>query len=94
MNPSCEFRADLNSDSDRTRTPIRGQQSAVLRGQARARRQREWTDRDNLRVTRRIKEARLGASASLEAVDCDPARGLDKAMVRQLMTCQWTKQSP
>jgi DNA replication protein DnaC len=54
--------------------------------------EREWTDRDNRRVTRRIKEARLGASASLEAVDCDPARGLDKAMVRQLMTCQWTKQ--
>ena len=44
---------------------------------------REWTERDNRRVTRRIKEARLGTSASLEAIDCDPARGLDKAMVRQ-----------
>ena len=53
---------------------------------------REWTDRDNRRITRRIKEARLGAGASLEAVECDPARGLDKAMVRQLMTCQWAKQ--
>lgn len=53
---------------------------------------REWSERDNRRVARRIKEARLGTSASLEAVDCDPARGLDKALVRQLMTCQWAKQ--
>ena len=53
---------------------------------------REWADRDNRRVARRIKEARLAASASLEAVDCDPARGLDKALVRQLMSCQWAKQ--
>lgn len=53
---------------------------------------REWTDRDNRRVARRIKEARLAGSASLEAVDCDPARGLDKALVRQLMSCQWAKQ--
>ena len=53
---------------------------------------REWSDRDNRRVARRLKEARLGTSASLEQVDTDPARGLDKAMVRQLMTCQWAKQ--
>jgi hypothetical protein len=53
---------------------------------------REWTDRDNRRVARRIKEARLGTSASLEQVDCDTARGLDKALVRQLMSCQWAKQ--
>lgn len=53
---------------------------------------REWSDRDNRRVARRIKEARLGTSASLEQVDCDTARGLDKALVRQLMTCQWAKQ--
>jgi DNA replication protein DnaC len=54
---------------------------------------REWSDRDNRRVARRLKEARLGTSASLEAIDCDPARGLDKGMVRQLMTCQWAKQN-
>jgi DNA replication protein DnaC len=52
---------------------------------------REWSERDNRRVARRIKEARLGTSASLEAIDCDPARGLDKTLVRQLMTCQWAK---
>ena len=52
---------------------------------------REWTERDNRRVARRIKEARLSTSASLEQVDCDAARGLDKTLVRQLMTCQWVK---
>jgi DNA replication protein DnaC len=53
---------------------------------------REWSERDNRRVARRIKEARLGTSASLEQIDCDSARGLDKALVRQLMGCQWAKQ--
>ena len=53
---------------------------------------REWSERDNRRVARRLKEARLGAGASLEGVDCDAARGLDKALVRQLMTCQWARQ--
>jgi DNA replication protein DnaC len=53
---------------------------------------REWSERDNRRVARRIKEAHLAAGACLEAIDCDPARGLDKAVVSQLMTCQWAKQ--
>jgi len=53
---------------------------------------REWSERDNRRVARRLKEARIGASASLEGVDCESARGLDKVLVRQLMTCQWAKQ--
>jgi len=52
---------------------------------------REWTDRENRRVTRRIKEARLGTRASIEDVACDPARGLDKAALRQLGTCQWVR---
>jgi DNA replication protein DnaC len=52
---------------------------------------REWTDRENRRVARRIKEARLGLRANLEDVACDPARGLDKAAVRQLATCQWVR---
>jgi DNA replication protein DnaC len=52
---------------------------------------REWTDRENRRVARRIKEARLALRANLEDVACDPARGLDKATVRQLATCQWVR---
>lgn len=52
---------------------------------------REWTERDNRRTARRIKDARLGMQACLEDLWCDPARGLDKAAVRSLATCQWVR---
>lgn len=52
---------------------------------------REWNDRDNRRLSRRIKEAKLASRASLENVLCDPERGVDKAGIRQLATCQWVK---
>ena len=49
---------------------------------------REWTDRDNRRLLRRIKEAKLSTRASLENVLCDPERGVDKATIRGLANCQ------
>lgn len=52
---------------------------------------REWTDRDNRRVARRIKEARLSRGASLEDVECDAARGIEKSLIKQLASCQWAK---
>ncbi len=52
---------------------------------------REWTDRDNRRVQRRIKEARLLKQADLDGVECDAARGIEKAMIKQLSTCRWAK---
>ena len=52
---------------------------------------REWTDRDNRRLARRLKEARLAMDASLEDAVCDTGRGLDKAAVRQLATCAWVR---
>ena len=52
---------------------------------------REWTERDNRRVARRIREAKLSTRASLEAVECDAARGIDKSLIKQLTTCQWAK---
>ncbi len=52
---------------------------------------REWTDRDNRRLARRIKEAKLAIDASLEDLVCDRCRGLDKAVVRQLATCAWVR---
>lgn len=51
--------------------------------------EREWTERKNGQLARRIKQAKLGMSACLEDVWCDPARGVDKATVRSLATCQW-----
>jgi DNA replication protein DnaC len=52
---------------------------------------REWTERDNRRLSRRIKDAKLGMQASIEDVRCDPARGLDKAAMRSLGTCGWVR---
>src|SRR5262249_25091349 len=43
---------------------------------------REWTERENRRTGRRIKDAKLGMQACLEDLWCDPARGLDKAVMR------------
>jgi DNA replication protein DnaC len=52
---------------------------------------REWTERENRRTGRRVKDAKLGMQACLEDVWCDPARGLDKAVVRSLGTCGWVR---
>jgi DNA replication protein DnaC len=50
---------------------------------------REWTERDGRRVARRIREAKISTSASLEAIDCDAARGLDKSFIKLMTTCSW-----
>jgi len=54
---------------------------------------REWADRDNRRLARRLKEAKLATRASLDNVLCDPERGVDKATMRALASCQWVKQN-
>lgn len=52
---------------------------------------REWTDRDSRRVARRIREAKISTRASLEAVECDAARGLDKSFIKLMTTCAWVE---
>lgn len=52
---------------------------------------REWSERENRRLARRLKDAKIGRRASLEDVICDPARGIDKSTLRQMATCQWVK---
>ena len=52
---------------------------------------REWTERENRRVGRRVKDAKLGMQACLEDLWCDPARGLDKGVMRSLGTCGWVR---
>lgn len=52
---------------------------------------REWRERDNRRLARRLKDAKLATRASLDNVLCDPERGIDKAAMRTLSTCQWIK---
>lgn len=52
---------------------------------------REWTDRDGRRVARRIREAKISTQASLERVECDAARGIDKSLIKHMTTCTWAK---
>jgi hypothetical protein len=53
----------------------------------------EWLARDNKRVTRALKEAKLKLPhACLEAIDYPARRELDKAVVRQLATCRWVQE--
>jgi DNA replication protein DnaC len=52
---------------------------------------REWTDRDSRRVARRIREAKISTRASLEGVECDASRGVDKSFVKHMTTCNWAK---
>jgi len=51
--------------------------------------EREWSERRNTQLAKRLKQAKLGMSACLENVWCEPGRGIDKATVRSLVTCQW-----
>jgi DNA replication protein DnaC len=50
---------------------------------------REWSERENRRLGRRLKEAKLGMPACLEDVWCEAGRGLEKALLRSLGACQW-----
>lgn len=51
----------------------------------------EWTERENRKVARRVKEARLSVRAAPEEILCDQARGLERALLRELATCQWVR---
>jgi DNA replication protein DnaC len=52
--------------------------------------QAEWLARENLRLTRTLKAAKLKLSqACVEAIDYPARRELDKALVRQLATGRW-----
>lgn len=53
----------------------------------------EWDRRQNKRLERRLKEAKLKVGrACLEDVDYSPRRQLDQATVRQLGSCKWIAQ--
>ena len=53
----------------------------------------EWLDRENRRLGRLLKDAKLKlAAACVENVDYPPRRQIDKATVRQLATCRWVQE--
>ena len=50
----------------------------------------EWLARENKRLARALREAKLKLSqACLEAIDYPASRELDRALIRQLATCRW-----
>lgn len=50
---------------------------------------REWTERDNRRLGRLLKSAKLPMDACLEDVHCTNGRGVARALIRDLATCKW-----
>jgi DNA replication protein DnaC len=52
---------------------------------------REWGARENKRLERLLKEARVPAGVCVEDLACDPARGVEKSFVRSLASCQWVR---
>lgn len=53
---------------------------------------REATSRENKRLARRLREARLRQSAVVEDVDYRAPRGLDRALFHKLATCEWIRE--
>jgi DNA replication protein DnaC len=50
----------------------------------------EWLARENKRLARSLKEAKLKQSqASIEEIDYAPRRELDRAVIHQLASCRW-----
>ncbi len=53
----------------------------------------EWMHRENKRLARALKEAKLKlGQATIEGIDYPPRRELDRAVIRQLATCRWVEE--
>jgi DNA replication protein DnaC len=54
---------------------------------------REWWLRENNRIKKRLKDAHLKQTASMEDIDYESARGLSKTVMQNLSFCQWVRES-
>lgn len=54
---------------------------------------RQWTFKENHRLTRLLGNAKLKLSACIEDIDYQKARGIDKSVILSLTGCQWVEQS-
>ncbi len=54
---------------------------------------REITERENRRLTNRLRRAKLRHNAALEDLDYHTSRGLDRGLIQSLAACQWAKES-
>jgi len=52
---------------------------------------REATDRENRRLTTRLKKARLRHNACIEDINFRHPRGLDRSLMIKLFTCDWIR---
>jgi DNA replication protein DnaC len=52
---------------------------------------REATSRENKRLARRLRDARLRQSAAVEDVDFRAPRGLDRVLFQKLASCAWVR---
>jgi DNA replication protein DnaC len=50
---------------------------------------REYSERESTRLTRRLQQAKLREKACLEDIDYRHPRGLDKGLIHRLSSCQW-----
>jgi DNA replication protein DnaC len=53
---------------------------------------RELTERENRRLTTRLRQAKLRQTACIEDIDYRHPRGLDKALMARLAPCQWVRE--
>jgi DNA replication protein DnaC len=53
---------------------------------------REMTERENRRLTTRLRQAKLRQTACIEDIDYRHPRRLDKAVITRLATCQWVRE--
>ncbi len=52
---------------------------------------REWSSREDRKLTKRLRSARLTTNATVEDIDYQHPRGLDKSVISSLASCQWIK---
>ncbi len=51
----------------------------------------EWTSRENRKLTKRLRVARLKTHATVEDIDYQHPRELDKSVIISLASCQWIR---
>lgn len=54
---------------------------------------REIIERQNRRLIRRLRQAKLRENAAIEDIDFQSSRGLDKAYILSLAQCEWIKRN-
>jgi DNA replication protein DnaC len=52
---------------------------------------REVTERENRRLSSRLRQARLRQQACMEDIEYQHSRGIDRSLMKSLSTCQWIR---